>query len=192
MDRGRIWDIFQPNRSIFKFYPHITFDLEFHGQNSVWKIARHIDLKVWTFLCILIYEYPNTNKMGTGFYFKTYQPALGDLPKFDLIPNSVLNGQARRLEPRLCNIRYCIVTYNIVWLIYTTQPSLYVCMSVCGGGCGCVGVGCACRGFGVCMYVCTAMCFVVLWHVWGIELKLDKGLGAGPEVCGHISEATPP
>ena len=66
MTRGRIWDIFQPNWSIFKFYPHIPFDLGFHGQYGVWKNARHVYLKVRTFLCILIYEFPNTNKMGTG------------------------------------------------------------------------------------------------------------------------------
>ena len=61
-----IWDLFQPNWSIFKFYPHITFDLGFHGQYGVWKNARHVYLKVWTFLGILIYEFPNANKMGTG------------------------------------------------------------------------------------------------------------------------------
>ena len=81
MTSGRIWDMFQSNRSIFKFYPHITFDLGFHGQNGVWKIARHIYLKVWTFLRILICEFPNTNKMGTGFYFKTYRPALLGMQK---------------------------------------------------------------------------------------------------------------
>ena len=50
----------------FKFYSHITFDLGFHGHYGVWKNARHVYLKVRTFLCILIYEFPNTNKMGTG------------------------------------------------------------------------------------------------------------------------------
>ena len=29
MTRERIWDIFQPNWIILKFYPHITFDLDF-------------------------------------------------------------------------------------------------------------------------------------------------------------------
>ena len=33
---------------------------------DVWKNARHVYLKVRTFLCVLIYEFPNTNKMGTG------------------------------------------------------------------------------------------------------------------------------
>ena len=37
MTRGRIWDLFQPNWSIFKFYPNIPFDLGFHGQYGVWK-----------------------------------------------------------------------------------------------------------------------------------------------------------
>ena len=27
--------MFQPNWSIFEFYPHITFDLGFHSQNAV-------------------------------------------------------------------------------------------------------------------------------------------------------------
>ena len=66
MTRGRIWDVFQPDWSIFKFYLHIPFDLGCHGQYGVWKNARHVYLKVRTFLCILIYEFPNTNKMGTG------------------------------------------------------------------------------------------------------------------------------
>ena len=34
--------------------------------NMVFENARHVYLKVRTFLCILIYEFPNTNKMGTG------------------------------------------------------------------------------------------------------------------------------
>ena len=78
MTRGRIWDIFQPNWNIFKFYPYITFDLGFHGQNAVWKWCQHDCLIGTTFLCILIHEFPNTNKMGTGFYLETYRPTLVD------------------------------------------------------------------------------------------------------------------
>ena len=33
--------------SIFKFYPHITFDLGFHGQYDVWKIASMFIWKFW-------------------------------------------------------------------------------------------------------------------------------------------------
>ena len=75
MTRGRIWDrhMFQPNWSIFEFYPHITFDLGFHGQNAVWKNSRHVCLVGRTFLCILIHEFPNTNKMATGFWSETYR-----------------------------------------------------------------------------------------------------------------------
>ena len=46
MTRGRIWDIFQPNWSILKFYPHIPFDLGFHGQYGVWKNAS---MFIWKF-----------------------------------------------------------------------------------------------------------------------------------------------
>ena len=81
MTRGRIWDMFQPNWSIFEFYPHITFDLGFHGQNAVWKNVRHVCLVGRTFLCILIHEFPNTNKMGTGFWSKTYRPTLESHPQ---------------------------------------------------------------------------------------------------------------
>ena len=76
MTRGRIWDMFQPNWSIFEFYPHIPFDLGFHGQNAVWKNARHVCLVGRTFLCILIHEFSNTNKMGTDFWSETYRLTL--------------------------------------------------------------------------------------------------------------------
>ena len=46
--------------AFFDFYPHITFDLGFHGQNVVWKNARHVCLVGRTFLYILIHEFPNT------------------------------------------------------------------------------------------------------------------------------------
>ena len=78
MTRGRIWDMFQPNWSIFEFYPHITVDLWFHGQNVIWKNARHVCLAGRSFLSIsiLIHEFPNTNKMGTGFWSETYRLTL--------------------------------------------------------------------------------------------------------------------
>ena len=43
----------------------------------------------------------------------------------------------------------------------------------------------------MCMYVCPAMRFVMLW---GIELKLGMVVGDGLMrcMCGHIFEATPP
>ena len=51
---------------VFLSFIPIPFKLGFHGQYGIWKNARHVYLKVRTFLCVLIYEFPNTNKMGTG------------------------------------------------------------------------------------------------------------------------------
>ena len=47
------------------FIPIYPLTLDFMV-NMVFENASHVYLKVRTFLCILIYEFPNTNKMGTG------------------------------------------------------------------------------------------------------------------------------
>ena len=43
------------------------------------KNTRHVYLKIWNFLCILIYEFPNTNKMGTGLQNSLHYKLLIDL-----------------------------------------------------------------------------------------------------------------
>ena len=50
------------------FIPIYPLTLDFMVNMVFEKNARHVYLKVTvrTFLCILIYEFPNTNKMGTG------------------------------------------------------------------------------------------------------------------------------
>ena len=48
------------------FIPIYPLTLDFMVNMVFEKNARHVYLKVRTFLCILIYEFPNTNKMGTG------------------------------------------------------------------------------------------------------------------------------
>ena len=68
--------------AFLSFIPIITFDLGFHGQNAVWKNVRHVCLVGRTFLCILIHEFPNTNKMGTGFWSETYRLTLFPVLRF--------------------------------------------------------------------------------------------------------------
>ena len=48
------------------FIPIYPLTLDFMVNMVFEKNARHVYLKVWTFLSVLIYEFPNTYKMGTG------------------------------------------------------------------------------------------------------------------------------